>query len=329
MHLKTGSQLVEDAKSGAQTAKDAAQAALDNAKLKMITGTPPQAFDTTIDSVAPPNGPYAAAGARAKAMVHTLMATGDYEGAKAALSSLSNEIGGFEKEKYVQQQTSIRESLNRQAAQGTTLQAQALKSLDTMWTDPQHGFGEFLSQAQMTKQAVGDSKDGNELASNLIPVMTAQGISGFAGIKRIPPAEVAAAGPQLGSIYRQINGILDKAGTGSVPADTLKEVTGLVDQMIQVRHTQTVAQSVITANNAKAFGGPGLDTSKISVFDKDGSVVPLSSLQPAQAPTQNRGGPQAGGDVVKVQIPGQLPGTIPRSQLQQFKRKHPNALVIQ
>jgi hypothetical protein len=296
VQLGVHGQMLADAETIAKTQKDAADTALTNIKVNLSQNSRPGDFDAVIDQAT--NNPLTRAmGPVYKNEVNLALSKGDYEGAQGIVKQMGEYVGGMRKEQYTQQQESVRQNLNRQAMTADRLQTQGISALDTIWTNPQHGYGQFLSQAQMTKNAIADSKNGNELASSLMPVMTAQGVSSFAGVKRIPPSEVAAAGPQLGSAYRRINAILDKVGTGSVPADTLNEVNGLVDQMIATRHNQALQSSRQIAANT------GLDLDKTSVMDPQGNVVPLSraGATPAPAPTPTPGAMPPG---ATMRVPG-------------------------
>jgi len=113
------------------------------------------------------------------------------------------------------------------------------------------------------------SKDGSQLASSMEPLMLALGVTSFAGIHRINETEVNAAGPGAGSLYRKLNTILDKAGSGSVPEDTLKEASAIVDGLIDAKHS-----AVVNGANMVAANG-GLDPKKTMVMDRSGVMTTL------------------------------------------------------
>lgn len=172
-------------------------------------------------------------------------------------------------ETYKQQQENYRAALARQATFANQLQKNGIEQLDKMFTDPQHGYTQFLSQAQTTKNAIVQSRSGNELASNLEPLMLALGITSYAGIHRINETEVNAAGPQAGSLLRKLDSIVSKAGTGSVPEDTLKEANAIVDGLIDAKHSSMVnAANMVVANG-------GLDPKKTMVMDRSGVITTL------------------------------------------------------
>jgi hypothetical protein len=172
----------------------------------------------------------------------------------------------------VQGAENVRQALNRQAMQANELQRNGLTQLDKMFTDPQHGYTQFLAQAQSTKNAIADAKDGNELAASLAPLMTVLGINSFAGIHRVNPQEIAAAGPGVGSLYRQVNTVLDKAVSGKMNPDTAKEMGALIDGLIDAKHRSLVPAAQMVARNS------GLDPTKTAVMAKDGSLDTLDNV---------------------------------------------------
>jgi hypothetical protein len=203
---------------------------------------------------------------------------GDVDGAKSALTAAGQEVGALEKEKYVQGQEGMRQALNRQAMQSNELQKSGLGQLDKMFTDPQHGYTQFLAQANSTKSALEQAKDGNELAASIAPLMTVLGVNSFAGIHRVNPQEIAAAGPQVGSLYRRANTIIDKAVSGKMNEDTRTEMTSVIDGLIAAKHASLVPAANLVVKNA------GLDPAKTSVLDKDGKVTTLDKLGSGAAP---------------------------------------------
>jgi hypothetical protein len=138
-----------------------------------------------------------------------------------------------------------------------------------IWSDPQHGFAQFGAQANAWKSDIALSKNGNQLASNLEPVMAALGVSSFAGVHRINPTEVQNAGPEVGSLYRRFNALLDKTGKGQLPTDTLNEAGGLIDALVNARYTSAVRATQLIAGNYK------VDPNSLMVTDMDGNPVSL------------------------------------------------------
>lgn len=268
---KTQSETQEAAGKGAEALADAG---LKQAKLKLIQGAKPGDLNSTIDQIVAPTNPL---NARYKVLVNSAMQTGGPEAAQGVLDKLAQDIGSREKEGYIQNREDYRQTLNRQANQSNQLQKNGLEQLDKMFTDPQHGYTQFLSQADATKSAIAQAKDGSELASSLVPLMTVLGVNSFAGVHRVSPSEVQATGPQVGSLYRQLNTILDKAGSGSMNPDTIAETGKIIDGLIQAKHESLVNGAQLVTKNA------GLDPTKTTVMSRDGKIDTLDNVvkQPA------------------------------------------------
>jgi hypothetical protein len=120
--------------------------------------------------------------------------------------------------------------------------------------------------------------------------MTVLGVNSYAGVHRIMPAEYENAGPAMGSAYRRLNALLDKAGSGSVPKETLQETSDLIDSLIQPKFDATLAGSQLIARNA------GLDPKHTVVFSKDGQAATLDDVANGRnpAPKTNVASPAAG-----------------------------------
>ena len=181
--------------------------------------------------------------------------------------------------KYEQANENYRAQIGRQTSFQNTMMQHGYSQIDQYTADPQHGYGQFVSQASAVKNAIQDAKNGNQVAASMEPLMLALGVSSFAGVHRINTTEIDRAGPQVGSVFRKINNLVDTIGTGVPSAAQLNEANGLVDSLTDARHKAYLnGVSAVAANT-------GLDPSKIQVFDRDGNLAPLSSLQP------NAGGP--------------------------------------
>lgn len=176
---------------------------------------------------------------------------------------------------YKENAANYRATLARSASMANDLQKNGLVQLDRMFTDPVHGYTQFLSQADATKNAVSQAKNGNELAASMVPLMTALGITSYAGIHRVNQQEIAAAGPTVGSLYRRLNTALDKAGEGKLNSETAKETIKIMDDLIDARHGSLVQGSQMIVKNA------GLDPAKTFVMSKSGDPI---SLDKATAP---------------------------------------------
>lgn len=208
----------------------------------------------------------------------TLKETVEKGNLAAAESSLAlkrkEQLGEITPEdRFKEEQANFRAQIQRQTTFANEMQKNGLGQLDKMFADPQHGYIQFISQAQSTKNTIMQSKDGNDLASNLEPLMLALGVTSFAGVHRINQTEVNAAGPEAGSLYRRLNSIVDKAGSGTVPEDTLKEATAIVDGLIDAKHMATVNGANMVVANA------GLDPKKVMVMDRSGTMTTLDKAQ--------------------------------------------------
>jgi hypothetical protein len=226
-------------------------------------------------------------------------------------------------EKLRQSGENYRAGLARQTQFANELQKNGLTQLDKMFTDPQHGYTQFLSQAQATKDTVGRARNGDELASSLVPLMTALGVTSFAGVHRINQTEVNAAGPGVGSAFRRVNSILDKVGSGTVPADTLNEMDNLVDGLIDARHQATVKGAQMVAANA------GLDPQRTIVMGRDGSISTLGSVVARTGGGQGGGsnGPEPG--YTRIQASDGSMHDIPSQNMNAARRRDPGLQVVQ
>lgn len=193
-----------------------------------------------------------------------------------------------DEEVYKQQQENYRATLARQATFANNLQKNGLEQLDKMFADPQHGYTQFISQAQATKNNIIQSRSGNELASNLEPLMLALGVTSYAGVHRINQTEVNAAGPEAGSLLRRLDSLVSKAGSGSVPADTLKEAEAIVDGLIDAKHASMVNGANMVVSNA------GLDPKKTMVMDRSGVITSLDKAQSERTGGTTSKAPPAG-----------------------------------
>lgn len=173
---------------------------------------------------------------------------------------------------FEQANANYRAQLSRRVGLQNELQKNGLSQLDKMFTDPVHGYTQFLAQAQETKAAVSSAQTGSELATSLTPLMTALGVVSFAGIHRINQYDINSAGPQVGSLYRRLNTVLDKAGSGKIQPDTAKETLDLMDQMISAKHHTMMQGARMVAQNA------GLDPNTTAIMDRHGDPVNMSDV---------------------------------------------------
>jgi hypothetical protein len=187
---------------------------------------------------------------------------------------------------------------NKQITMQNTLAQKGIEDTNKLWTDPQHGFASTAAQIGATKNAIAQAKNGSELAASLEPAMVTLGVNSFAGVHRISPTEYEAAGPQVGSLYRRLNAVLDKAGSGKVPQATLSEANGILDALVQTKYQQSVASTRQIAANS------GLPSNRLFVPSPN-DFGTLTTLDKLDAPTQ----PQSN-KKTSVTNPSAVPGLV-------------------
>ena len=194
---------------------------------------------------------------------------------------------------------------NRQSAMGNVLAEHALNGITSAFTDPQHGYSTTLAQLNAVKDNVTSAQNGDQLAASLAPMMTALGVTSFAGTHRINQNEINAAGPQVGSVLRQIDARLSKLGSCKLAANTATEMNGLMDSLLDAKYNAVLQSARVAAANG------GVDPSRVTVMDKSGNLVRLSDA------AGGRGG--GGGGKVKMQAPNGQIQMIDPSQVDHYK----------
>lgn len=185
--------------------------------------------------------------------------------------------------KYTQEQENYRAALSRSAANLNQYGQAAAKQIDSMWSDPQHGYANLLSQINNAKSMISKAKTGNELASSLAPLLTVQTQNDFMQNKRVNEAEIQAAGPQVGSLWRRANTLLQKAGSGKINSDTANEMQSIFDQMLDEKQKSLLqATSQVVANSRG-----GVTADQAYVMGKDGNPVTLANALKPPAPDSN------------------------------------------
>ena len=81
-------------------------------------------------------------------MVNGNLARGEMDGAKQALDQTFQRVGSEQQAGLNRQAEASQQALNRQAMFSNENQKAGLSQLDKMFTDPQHGYTQFLAQAQ-------------------------------------------------------------------------------------------------------------------------------------------------------------------------------------
>lgn len=134
--------------------------------------------------------------------------------------------------------------------------------------------GDVFKQNDSAKRNIAAAKTGDELASQMTPLMTALGVSTFAGVHRVNTAEIENAGPAVGSYYRRLNNLLDKAGQGTLSPDSLKEANELFDRLNATAYDHYAAAQAFTAaqrglpDSTLILDRNGIDTTTIGEVKK-------------------------------------------------------------
>lgn len=198
-------------------------------------------------------------------------------------------------DKYNQAQENYRAQLGRQATFENSKMLHGLGQIDQYTADPQHGYGQFVSQTGAVKSAIQSAKDGNQLAASLEPMMLALGVSSFAGVHRINQTEINQAGPAVGSAFRKINNLISTVGTGKPTDAQLNEANSIIDSLTDAKHSAYLqGVSAIAANS-------GLDPNKVTIFDKGGNIATLSSVRGGgKGPSNGAGNVAPEGTIVQT-----------------------------
>ncbi|WP_047495675.1 hypothetical protein [Terriglobus sp. TAA 43] len=200
----------------------------------------------------------------------------------------ANELADFQQKerlaKFTQAQENHRAQLGRQTTFENSRMLHGMNQIDQYTADPQHGYGQFVSQAGAVKSAIQQAKNGNQLAASLEPMMLALGVSSFAGVHRINDAEINRAGPAVGSEFRKLDNLINRIGTGKPSDAQLREASSIVDSLISNRHSAYLQGVRAVAANT------GLDPDKVTVFDRDGNITPLAAAVGGGAGGSARGG---------------------------------------
>lgn len=223
---------------------------------------------------------------------------------------------------YEQAQENYRAALARQATFANQLQKDGMDKLNQMWADPQHGYAQFIAQANSTKNAVAQSQNGNQLASSLAPLMTALGVTSFAGVHRINQTDVNQAGANVGSVYRRINSLLDKASQGRLNPDTAKEMNSLIDDLVSAKHSAVLNATQMVSRNY------GLNPDTTMVMNPDGGMDTLTNaLKTNRQAAPNLPPVQSGFTRIKASD-GSL-HDVPTGNLAEAKKIDPGLRVVQ
>lgn len=135
---------------------------------------------------------------------------------------------------------------------------------------PTNDYATFNTSIAATKANIADAQTGDQLANAIAPLGTALVVVGAGGVHRINMTEINRAGdPQMGSIARRVDAALEKAGSGKLPADTIKEMSRLIDMYGRNKYRAYLQEARSTAAYFK------LDDPPVMTQDGDG-FIPLS-----------------------------------------------------
>jgi hypothetical protein len=274
--LQGHTQMLADAKTKAETAKNLSQAA--GAKYKAVNGalwdvsgpTPTpvltqgmqaDGFAKAVDAVVPPTGPNQQLNARTKAMVNLALQQGNLDAANRALTEASQQVGGIEKEINPQVQAGKVKVAAAEGAARANVEAQFARGSNAALANvPPHlvapassaatKAGEDYAQAQSVTQRLQQMMDaarkGNVVSYQVLPEEGTLQITTSQGVHRINQAEIAqyAGG---GSLWQRMQGHIGKQLTGqSIPPSVL-------DDMAQIQAIQASGSRSKYENSLKTI----------------------------------------------------------------------------
>jgi hypothetical protein len=172
-------------------------------------------------------------------------------------------------------------SADKQSQQGIT-------EINNASTKGKDSYANFAAENNTFKDTLTAAKSGDEVASNFAKTMGIMSVNKIGDLSRISPQEYAALGPDLGSVFRQGQAILSKAGSGQLPDNTVKELSALQQRVSDIKYASYLSNMQLIAQNR------GMDTSKVMVLSQDGKTpVQLSNAKVPQQPitvTDPKGG---------------------------------------
>lgn len=156
-----------------------------------------------------------------------------------------------------------------QASTEPTKQADLGKTaIEKIWTDPSKGYEAALTQGNQTLSAIKAGADGNGLLTSLTPTMEILGVNHAAGINRISPAEMQAAG-MPGSLAERWNAWATKASTGQLSPQLAQEGQQLMSTVLDAAHQKAIQSSQFVAKSR------GIDPAQTPAMDRQGNVTTL------------------------------------------------------
>jgi hypothetical protein len=194
------------------------------------------------------------------------------------------------------------QAANRAAGVQTEMQ----KTGAALATKADADINDVVSKANNVKASIQAAKNGNELAASIAPLQTTLFITTSEGVKRINETELGQVSG-AGTLVQEVNGWLSKKVSGDPVPDKIKnDMVSLMD---------------IYSKSA----GDKYQRTLNSINQRHGTNFQPQSDYAQQPAAQ----PQSQAGTIRVQIPGQPPGTISATNQAKFLADHPNATVLQ
>ena len=200
-------------------------------------------INTTVDKAIPPTDELSTSTNRAtKAAMAAAAQMGDIKGMNDALDKGLTQVAEFQREKALATNpdvirgkaavTKAEEESRYGKAEFANVPPGLIPTATKAIGKATDDYTNLMTQLMNTKKALVGAKTGNEVLSSLSPVAVVMGQNDLYGSRRFSPTELHAI-ENIGSIGRQINQWISKVGTGTMAPESLKEMQGYVDQMIQ------------------------------------------------------------------------------------------------
>jgi len=193
--LAMGSQLSKEAQEKAETAKNAAEAALTNLKVNGLQASP-QDIHTAVANVVPANWADPSLAGRTEAQMNFAKAHGDLEGMQSALARASEEVGSIKKEtnpaviqaraQQAAVTASVVEPLRMQITQQFANQKDARDKIESTVLKP---FQDKMNDLGMMNSAIDQAQQGN-IAAARAALYKLIGVAQPTGSHRVLPTEV-------------------------------------------------------------------------------------------------------------------------------------------
>lgn len=194
---------------------------------------------------------------------------------------------------WKQKEENIQHAMDRAQASLEKYQFKGAEAIQTSLVDPHTGYSQFKAQAESTLGSIQAAKTGDEFAGSMERMMVVLGVSSFAGIHRVSQTEIDMAGPEVGSLYRQVNDMMAKAGTGAPSKTTLNEASQLMNRLMDAKYRSVVQGAEYIATNSRI---PRSDFDKVPMMTRTGELTTLKDA------LKQMGGAGGGGYQVGQQV---------------------------